>query len=41
MLAIRDELSIPVKLVGVGETPEDVEPFDPEAFIDALFALEE
>lgn len=37
VLAIRDELDIPVKLVGVGETPEDVEPFDPEAFIEAMF----
>jgi len=27
-----------VKLVGVGETPEDVQPFDPEGFVDALFA---
>ena len=38
VLAIRDELQVPVKLVGVGETPDDVEPFDPEAFIDAMFA---
>lgn len=40
VLAIRDELNIPVKLVGVGETPDDVEPFDPESFIDAMFAEE-
>jgi fused signal recognition particle receptor len=38
VLAIRDALGIPVKLIGVGETPDDVEPFDPEAFIDAMFA---
>ncbi|MHC5022656.1 MAG: signal recognition particle-docking protein FtsY [Planctomycetota bacterium] len=37
VLAIRDELDIPVKLVGVGETPTDVEPFDPDAFIEAMF----
>jgi len=37
VLAIRDELQVPVKLVGVGETPDDVEPFDPDAFIDAMF----
>jgi len=37
VLAIRDRLGIPVKLVGVGETPDDVEPFDPEAFIEAMF----
>ncbi len=38
VLAIRDELDVPVKLVGVGETPDDVEPFDPDSFIDAMFA---
>lgn len=38
VLAIRDELGIPVKLVGVGETVEDVEPFDPNTFIDAIFS---
>jgi fused signal recognition particle receptor len=27
---------IPVKFVGVGETPEDIEPFDPEAFVEAM-----
>jgi len=37
VLSIRDALGIPVKLIGVGETPDDVEPFDPEAFIDAMF----
>ena len=36
-LAIRDTLEVPVKLVGVGETPEDVQPFDPETFIEAMF----
>ncbi|MCH7604236.1 MAG: signal recognition particle-docking protein FtsY, partial [Planctomycetes bacterium] len=37
VIAIQDTLDIPVKLIGVGETPEDVEPFDPDAFIDAMF----
>ncbi|MHC5001980.1 MAG: signal recognition particle-docking protein FtsY [Planctomycetota bacterium] len=37
VLAIHDALGIPVKLVGVGETPDDVEPFDPGAFVDAMF----
>jgi len=37
VLSIRDELGVPVKLVGVGETPDDVEPFDAEAFIEAMF----
>lgn len=38
VLAIQDELGVPVKLVGVGETPADVEPFDPDEFIEAMFA---
>lgn len=37
VLAIHDACSIPVKLVGVGETPADVEPFDPDAFVEAMF----
>jgi fused signal recognition particle receptor len=37
VLAIQDTLDIPVKLIGVGETPDDVEPFDPDAFVDAMF----
>ena len=37
VLAIHDALDVPVKLVGVGETPDDVEPFDAEAFVDAMF----
>ena len=37
VIAIRDALDVPVKLVGVGETPDDVEPFDPDSFIDAMF----
>ena len=32
-----DELGIPVKFVGVGESVEDLQPFDPEAFVDAIF----
>lgn len=38
VIAIREQLQIPVKFIGVGETPEDVEPFDPDAFVEALFA---
>ena len=38
VVAIRDATDIPVKFVGVGETPDDLEPFDPGAFVDALFA---
>jgi fused signal recognition particle receptor len=40
VIAIREKLGIPVKFVGIGETPDDVQPFDPEAFVDALFAVE-
>ena len=38
VLAIRDELDIPVKFIGLGETPQDVESFDPARFVEALFA---
>lgn len=38
VVAVRHTTDIPVKFVGLGETPEDVEPFDPEGFIDAMFA---
>ena len=38
IFAIRDELNIPVKFVGLGETPQDIETFDPPRFVDALFA---
>lgn len=38
VVAIREELNIPVKFIGVGETPDDVEPFEPDKFIEALFA---
>ncbi len=37
VVAIRKELGLPVKFVGLGEKPEDVEPFDPETFVEALF----
>ncbi len=40
VVGIRDQVDIPVKFVGVGETPEDIEPFDPESFVEALFAEE-
>ncbi len=39
VVAIRAATSVPVKFVGVGETPADLEVFDPEAFVDALFSL--
>lgn len=37
VMAIQSELGIPVKVVGVGETADDLIPFDPQEFIDALF----
>jgi fused signal recognition particle receptor len=37
ILSIRDELSIPVKFIGLGERPEDIEPFDPQSFVEAMF----
>ena len=38
VVAIRNEVNLPVKFVGIGEKYEDVEPFDPESFVEALFA---
>ncbi len=38
VVAIREALDVPVKLVGVGETPDDVQPFDPDRFVEAMFA---
>ena len=38
VVAIHDELGIPVKLIGIGERPEDVQPFDGGKFVDAMFA---
>ena len=37
VITLADELKIPIKLVGVGEKPDDLEIFDPAAFVDALF----
>ncbi|GAA4712909.1 signal recognition particle-docking protein FtsY [Brevibacillus fulvus] len=38
VIAIRNELKIPVKYVGLGERMDDLQPFDPEQFVHALFA---
>lgn len=38
VIAIRDATKVPVKFVGTGETPEDVQPFDPDSFVEAMFA---
>jgi fused signal recognition particle receptor len=37
VLAISNELNIPVKFIGVGEQIDDLQPFDKKAFVDALF----
>jgi fused signal recognition particle receptor len=37
VLAVEQELGIPVKLVGLGEGADDLVDFDPDAFVDALF----
>ncbi|UOF89229.1 signal recognition particle-docking protein FtsY [Fodinisporobacter ferrooxydans] len=37
VVAIRQELNLPVKFVGLGEKMDDLQEFDPESFIDALF----
>ena len=36
VVAVQRELGVPVKLVGMGEGADDLAPFDPEAFVDAL-----
>ena len=36
--AVADDLGVPIKFVGTGEKIEDLAPFDPQDFVDALFA---
>jgi fused signal recognition particle receptor len=36
IIAVQRELGVPVKLVGLGEGPDDLAPFEPEVFVDAL-----
>jgi fused signal recognition particle receptor len=38
VVSIHDQLGLPVKFVGLGETPADIAPFDPREFVQALFA---
>ena len=40
VIAVEHELGIPVKLVGLGEGPDDLVAFDPDAFVDALLGLD-
>ena len=41
VISIKNELGIPVKLIGVGEKIDDLQPFDSNMFVDALFASPE
>lgn len=41
VIAVKNELQIPIKLIGVGEAAEDLQNFDPEEFIEALFSSDE
>jgi len=36
-VAVQSELGVPIKFIGVGEQPDDLQPFDPEAYAEALF----
>jgi len=36
VVAVQRELGVPVKLVGLGEGPDDLAPFDPATFVDAI-----
>ena len=36
VISVQRELGVPVKLVGLGEGADDLAPFEPEAFVDAL-----
>ena len=38
VVAVQRQLGVPVKLVGLGEGPDDLAPFDPEAFVDAIIS---
>ena len=37
VMSIKQQLTIPVKFIGLGETPQDIETFDPQRFVDGLF----
>ncbi|WP_310962849.1 signal recognition particle-docking protein FtsY [Nocardioides terrisoli] len=40
VVAVQRELGVPVKLVGLGEGPDDLAPFDPEMFVDAILGAD-
>ena len=41
VLAIKNDYNIPVKFIGVGEKIDDIEPFDPREFVDAIISPED
>ncbi len=41
VIAIKEDLNVPVKFIGVGEQIDDLQPFDPDDFANALFAPEQ
>ena len=41
MISIKSSLGLPVRFVGVGEGIDDLMPFDPRGFVDALFLKED
>jgi fused signal recognition particle receptor len=38
VVAIQKELGLPIKFIGVGEQPDDLQPFNPKQFAEALFS---
>ena len=39
--AIQRELNLPILFAGLGEKPEDLQPFDPDAFVDGILSNQE
>ena len=37
IVAIKSELDVPIRFIGVGEQIDDLQPFNPQDFVDALF----
>ncbi|GIW88470.1 MAG: signal recognition particle receptor FtsY [Isosphaeraceae bacterium] len=38
VIAVRQTLNLPVKFIGIGEAIDDLQPFDPDSFVESLFA---
>ena len=41
VISVQQALGVPVKLVGLGEGPDDLAPFDPESFVDGIIGDED